>query len=68
MLKKLQLWAMIFIGIGIVTSIASPFNLVWVAGALVAYLYVKWTLRSRTGSKTVNSFSRGGGSGFVDID
>ena len=63
-----QYLAMIFIGIGVITSIASPFNLIWIAGALVGYVYVKWTLRSRTGSKTENSFSRGGGSGFVDID
>lgn len=63
-----QYLAMIFIGIGIVISIASPFNLIWVSGALVAYLYIKWTLRRRTGTKTVDSFSRGGGSGFVDID
>lgn len=63
-----QYLAMIFIGIGIVISIASPFNLIWVAGALVGYLYVKWTLKNRTASKKFKPSRRGGNSSFVDID
>ncbi len=57
--------------IGIVLSIPTPIGLVWVSGALVAYLYVKakW---SRAGQASVRRVSRQrGGSdrgSFVDID
>lgn len=63
-----QYLAIIFISIGLVISIVRPFNLIWVSGALVAYLYVKFRIQlkqSRTNNSSV--ISRGSGN-FVDID
>ena len=62
-----QTLACILIIIGLVYSIANPISLVWVSGALVAYLYIKvrWLLlanRSIDGRTEVRT------SGFVDLD
>ncbi|MBE0534834.1 MAG: rhomboid family intramembrane serine protease [Phycisphaerae bacterium] len=61
-----QYLAMIMIGMGIVLSIAQPVTLVWVGGALVAYLYVH--ARWRLGSRPRAFREPKGGGGFVDID
>jgi len=57
------------IAIGVILSLPMPITLVWVAGALVAYVYVKtrWSLQAKP---TVRSgLQRSGGKGqFVDID
>jgi membrane associated rhomboid family serine protease len=57
------------IAIGVILSLPMPITLVWVAGALVAYVYVKarWRLQAKP---TVRSgLQRSGGKGqFVDID
>jgi len=60
--------ALILIGVGLVLSIPQPVTVVWVGGALVAYIYVKvrWMAsrpRSGGGGKRM-----GGRGGFVDID
>ena len=57
------------IAIGVILSLPMPITLVWVAGALVAYVYVKarWSLRARPSVRS--SLQRSGGKGqFVDID
>jgi membrane associated rhomboid family serine protease len=61
--------ALILIAIGFLLSLARPITLIWVAGALVAYLYVKvrWSLGAR--AATPSTPRRSGGKGqFVDID
>lgn len=65
-----QYLALIMIGIGIVLSIARPFTLIWVAGALVAYLYVKlrWRISTGTMRTTVKAAKTTRPAGFVDID
>lgn len=61
-----QSLAWILIAIGIILGIAVPWMWIWVAGALVAYLYVKlrWRISSKIKSPT-SSFKPGS---FVDID
>lgn len=61
--------ALILIGIGIVLSIIQPLSLIWVSGALVAYIYVKmrWRMASSGGSGTPST-EHGVSDGFVDID
>jgi len=57
------------IAIGVILSLPMPITLVWVAGALVAYVYVKarWSLRAHPSVRS--SLQRSGGKGqFVDID
>lgn len=61
--------ALILIGVGILLNIMTPITLVWVAGALVAYVYVKahWS-HMRKGmihSRPRHTEQRGS---FVDID
>ncbi|MCU0915710.1 MAG: rhomboid family intramembrane serine protease, partial [Planctomycetes bacterium] len=55
--------------LGVILSLPQPLTLVWVAGALVAYLYVKarWSLRDRPAVRTGPRRSGAGGQ-FVDID
>ena len=62
-----QLIAMILIGIGLVLSIAQPIFLIWVLGALVAYIYVKMRFRMKT-PRSVSSAKKQDYEGFVDID
>jgi len=55
--------------IGVILSLPVPITLVWVAGALVAYVYVKarWSLQARPSVRP--GLQRSGGKGqFVDID
>ncbi len=57
------------IAIGVILSLPVPITLVWVAGALVAYVYVKasWSLKARPSVRP--RLQRSGGKGqFVDID
>jgi membrane associated rhomboid family serine protease len=63
-----QYLALIVIGIGVVMSIVQPLSLIWVSGALVAYLYVKlrWHTASQRGGIPVAGSGRS--NGFVDID
>jgi len=55
--------------LGVILSLPQPLTLVWVAGALVAYLYVKarWSLRARPVARAASRRSGAGGQ-FVDID
>jgi membrane associated rhomboid family serine protease len=55
--------------IGIIFSIPAPIGLVWVTGALVAYVYVKarWSLAQQSSVRPASRRSGGKGS-FVDID
>lgn len=61
--------ALIFIGIGIVLSIAQPISLVWVSGALVAYIYIKlrWSMALKSRG-SIPSVEQRRSNGFVDID
>lgn len=61
--------ALILIAIGIIMNIMAPLTLVWIAGAPVAYLYVK-AVWSRAGKRPARTKSRGTRSrgNFVDID
>ncbi len=57
------------IAIGVILSLPQPITLVWVAGALVAYVYVKarWSLQAKPTVRL--GPQRSGGKGqFVDID
>lgn len=60
---------LILIAIGILMNIATPINLVWISGALVAYGYIKlrWSMASKS-SKDVSSVEQRRANGFVDID
>ena len=64
-----QYLALIFIGIGIVLSIAQPISLVWVLGALVAYVYIKlrWRMASQS-QRSIPSVEQRRSSDFVDVD
>jgi membrane associated rhomboid family serine protease len=55
--------------IGVLVSLRFPMNLIWVAGALVAYVYVKlrWSLEAR-GPLSAAPRRSGGRGKFVDID
>jgi len=60
---------LILIAIGILMNIRSPINLVWISGALVAYVYIK--LRWRTASQSrgsVPSVEQRRSGSFVDVD
>ena len=64
-----QYIVLILIVIGVITNLAQPINLVWISGALIAYLYVKlrWYLASQNrGSRqpAAQKLHRN----FVDID
>ncbi len=60
---------LILIAIGILMNIATPINLVWICGALVAYVYIKlrWSMASKS-SRAVSSVEQKRANGFVDID
>ncbi len=61
--------AILMIAIGLVASIAAPLNLVFVAGALIAYAYTKLRQANaeiRSSTRSVSSELRAGG--FVDVD
>ena len=57
------------IAIGILMNMATPINLVWISGALVAYGYIKlrWSMASKN-SRGVSSVEQKRSNGFVDID
>jgi membrane associated rhomboid family serine protease len=61
--------ALILIVIGIIMNIMAPITLVWIVGALVAYVYVKahWN-HARKGAARSRPQSTGGRGRFVDID
>ncbi|HPD46580.1 MAG TPA: rhomboid family intramembrane serine protease [Anaerohalosphaeraceae bacterium] len=65
-----QWLALIMIGIGLVLCIPAPVTVVWVGGALVAYVYVqiRWRLQSGPKLRQPRAQKAGGGGGFVDID
>lgn len=61
--------AILMIAIGLVASIANPFNLVFVAGALIAYVYTKLrqaSAENRSNRRSESSELRS--DGFVDVD
>lgn len=60
---------LILIAIGILMNIATPINLVWVSGALVAYIYIKlrWSMALKS-RRSIPSEEQGRSNGFVDID
>jgi membrane associated rhomboid family serine protease len=60
---------LILIAIGILTNIATPINLVWISGALVAYAYIKlrWRMASQSQGSVPPVKQRRTGD-FVDID
>ncbi len=60
---------LILIAIGILMNIATPINLVWISGALVAYGYIKlrWSMASKS-HRTIPSVEQSRSNGFVDID
>ncbi len=60
---------LIMIAIGILMNIATPINLVWVSGALVAYAYIKlrWRMASQSHRSIAPVEQRRSGS-FVDVD
>lgn len=64
-----QYIAMLLIAIGLVVSIAFPLNLIWVAGALIAYIYtkIKWRIASNGAGKRFGASQLKAG-GFVDVD
>lgn len=64
-----QYLAMLLIAIGLVVSIAFPINLIWVGGALIAYIYtkIKWRIASNGAGKRFESSQLRAG-GFVDVD
>jgi membrane associated rhomboid family serine protease len=66
---KAEYLAMILIGIAIIMNIMTPMNLVWVLGALVAYIYVKlcWRVGVQE-SRNVKPRGRSKPDSFVDID
>ena len=59
----------ILMAIGILMNIATPINLVWICGAVVAYVYIKlrWSMASKS-SGDVSSVKQRRSNGFVDID
>lgn len=59
----------ILMAIGILMNIAKPINLVWIFGALVAYIYIKlrWSMASKS-SRNVSYTEQSQANGFVDID
>ena len=60
-----QVLALLLIAIGVVLSIPSPITLIWVAGAAVAYLYVRLLWHLKTGARQQDPPKRGP---FVEID
>ena len=64
-----QYLVLILIAIGILMNIATPINLVWISGALVAYGYIKlrWSMVAKSG-RSIPSVGQRRSNGFVDID
>lgn len=60
---------LILIAIGILMNIATPINLVWVSGALIAFAYIKlrWRMASQS-HRRIPSVEQRRPSDFVDID
>jgi membrane associated rhomboid family serine protease len=60
---------LILIAIGILMNIATPINLVWILGALIAYVYIKlrWSMASRS-QGSVSSVKQRRSGDFVDVD
>ena len=59
----------ILIAIGILMNITRPINLVWMSGALVAYIYVKLVWRKAQRKRTnITENKKRRATGFVDID
>jgi membrane associated rhomboid family serine protease len=60
---------LILIAIGILMSITTPINLIYILGAPVAYLYVKLCFKiASKGGRTINPLEQKRGKGFVDVD
>ena len=61
---------LILIAIGILMNIATPINLVWISGALVAYVYIKLRWRMASKGRVIEPSVKQGrpSGGFVDID
>ncbi len=63
-----QYLVLILIGVGVILNITRPIGLIWVSGALVAYIYVKlrWRLAEQTSPHSkASSASK---ERFIDID
>jgi membrane associated rhomboid family serine protease len=61
--------ALLLIGIGLVIGIANPISWIWVGGALVAYIYIKFLWSDTSGGiRRRKPQAQGRPSGFVDID
>ena len=60
---------LILMVIGILMNIATPINLVWIFGALIAYGYIKlrWAMAVKS-SKNISSTQQKRATGFIDID
>ena len=60
---------LILIAIVVLINVATPINLVWISGALVAYIYIKlrWSMASK-GRRSIPSVEQRRSNGFVDID
>ncbi len=60
---------LILMAIGVLMNIATPINLVWICGAVVAYVYIKlrWSMASKS-SRDVSPVEQRRSNGFVDID
>lgn len=60
---------LILIAIAILMNIATPINLVWILGALVAYVYIKlrWHMASQS-RRNIPSVEQKRPGGFVDVD
>lgn len=64
-----QYLVIIFIAIGIILNIMQPIGLIWISGALVAYLYIKLRWKMSEKSAAPNNLSASGQRGrFIDID
>ena len=60
---------LILIAIGILMNIATPINLVWISGALIAYAYIKllWRMASQS-QRDIPLVEQRRTSDFVDVD
>jgi membrane associated rhomboid family serine protease len=66
---KLRYLVLILIATGILMNMATPMNLIWIFGALIAYLYVKLCFKMVSkGGRVINPLEQKRGSGFVDVD
>ena len=60
---------LILLVIGVLVNIAMPINMIWLLGALVAYVYIKlsWAMAAKS-SGHVSSKQQRRATGFIDID